>query len=199
MRFASCVNVGGAPYLFEYLLRKARPKLRLTTIDLDTSRFPRAAEVLASLIVQADVERMNGTNVGRSECVVFSEVFEHLHIDVLGTIRTVASLMAPDGFLYLTTPNGLRASGVLRVLRGRTGPSVVGEWRKLKDIGHMGHVREYSLRELCEVLDHVGLRVESAFHRRRAGVGRSLRGVITAAAVGLLPQLGDDLVIAARR
>ena len=56
-QFASCLNVGGAPFLFEYLIAKSRPGLTLESLDLDISRFPRAGEILGTRLVQMDIEQ----------------------------------------------------------------------------------------------------------------------------------------------
>jgi hypothetical protein len=204
-RFTSCLNVGGAPYLFEYLLKKSNQDLGLATLDLDIARFPRAGEVLGTKVIQMDVEQISSASLepaGKYECVVFCEVFEHLRINILQTMKTVAQLLAPDGMLYLTMPNGLGLSAWLtKFTKGRTGPAPVPEWLKLSQIGHMGHVREYSVQEIQEVLEACGLGVDHYFFRRQSsfrGTTRSrIRDTAQVVAAHFLPSLGDEVGVVA--
>lgn len=201
------LNVGGAPYIFEHLMRQARPGIEITTLDLDPDRFPHVEDRLGIAVRQIDIEAASGAEIaalGRFECIVFTEVFEHLRIDLLGTMARLRDLLTDDGVLYLSTPNGLGLNNVSRLyLRGRTGPSVVAEWSKLSRLGHMGHVREYSMCEVREVLTATGYRIEDAFYRfgRRAGGSLAARAANAALSVltRLVPQTAGNMVLVARR
>jgi hypothetical protein len=55
-------------------------------------------------------------------------------------------------------------------------PNVHEEWTKIAKLGHMGHVREYTPRDVTEFLWRVGFRPEVTVHRgdvRRASTGCS--------------------------
>ena len=205
-RFASCVNVGGAPFLFEYLLEKTRADLKLVSLDLNPARFPQAPKILGTEVIEMDIENATASAIeclGEFECVVFCEIFEHLRINVLRTMRLLSKLMSAEGILYLTMPNGLGRSAWLKFLQGRTGPDPVSEWRKLCQIGHMGHVREYSFREIVGVLEECGLVLERYFFRRQStlrGTFRSqLRDTAQVLVTNLIPSLGDEIGLVARR
>jgi hypothetical protein len=201
-KFSTCLNIGGAPYLFEHLLTEACRDVRITSIDLDVSRFPFASDVLCIKIVQADIEKVVPSSE-TFDCIALCEIFEHLRIDIIGTMRRIAMLSADDGILYLTMPNGLGLAALRRIFDGRSGPDVIGEWQKLSSIGHMGHVREYSASEICAVLEFVGFRVERLLSRRLAVHARSLKGHLrefaTSTLVRITPWLGDEIVIVARK
>ena len=101
-------------------------------------------------------------------------------------------------------PNGLGLSAWLtKFAKVRTGPDPVAEWRKLSEIGHMGHVREYSVRELHDVLGACGLYVDQYFFRRQSsfhGTTRSrIRDTAQILAAKLIPSLGDEIVLVARK
>lgn len=190
------LNIGGAPFLFEFALRRENPAADITSIDLDPSRFPGAEEALGIRIVGADIESPKANIAGAFDCIVFAEILEHLRIDILGTLARIRDVLAPGGVLYVTTPNGLGFEPIRRhYLRGRTGPSVVGEWGKLVRLGHMGHVREYSAREVKEVLEHAGFRVESCRFREGIGGRWPLRDLL----LKLRPSLASELVLACRK
>ncbi len=204
-KFSSCLNVGGAPYVFEYLLKKARPDLALVSLDLDPRRFPEAGHVLDMKIADINIENPDSAAtrmLGQFDCVVFCEIFEHLRSNILGTMSLLRDLVAEGGFLYLTTPNGLGLYSIREYLRGRTGSSPVKEWSKLNRLGHMGHVREYSRNEVCEVLRHCGFELETSMYRRSRHHGTMHAEMInfakTAVTTGL-PWLGDELVLVFRK
>ena len=191
-----CLNVGGAPFLFEYLLRKQLPTVGLASLDLDPERFPQASALLGIDILPIDIEaaREEATALaGKFDCVVLCEIFEHFRLDLLGTIATVRSLLAEGGVLYLTTPNGVSLASLKRVLAGNTGPDPLGEWSKLARLGHMGHVREYSLREVTRVLNASGFRIVSADYRQRDD------GSWTRHFAAMRPSLGSEIVLVAER
>lgn len=197
------LNIGAAPYLFEHLLRKALPETAVVSIDLNPERFPNAAEILGIKVIGRDIEQESIESVGTFPLVIFCEIFEHLRADLLSTMRRVSSAVEPGGVLYLTMPNGLGLASWSRFLAGRTGPIPVHEWGKLVSIGHMGHVREYSAREVSEVLAEVGLTVERVVYRRKREHPYSLRNAARLAvkdfAVGAFPALGEEIVVIARR
>jgi SAM-dependent methyltransferase len=200
-RFSSCLNIGAAPFIFEYLLRKQRPDIRLRSVDLDVGRFPHAADILGLDIAQMDFERADAATIralGQFQCVVFCEIFEHLRIDILRTMRLLRELLAPDGILYLTTPNGGGSSALRKHLfRGRTGPDPVSEWSKLETVGHMGHVREYSFREVRDVLEFAGFTIDRYGYRRRSR-GSRWRDTPQSLLRGIAPAWGSEIVLAAR-
>jgi len=206
-RFDNCLNVGGAPFLFEYLIRKSQPELKLVSLDLAPYRFPLVSKILRTEIIQLDIEQGNALEVadlGKFQCIVFCEIFEHLRINLLRTVSLLGNLLDQDGILYLTTPNGVGLSAWMsKLIKGRTGPDPVQEWRKLSQIGHMGHVREYSSREVEEVLREAGLRVAKTFFRRqstlRGTVRSKIRETIQVLATNIVPSLGDEIGIVARR
>jgi SAM-dependent methyltransferase len=177
----SILNIGGAPYLFEFVARQRAPDVTITSIDLEPDRLQGLVQALAVDVVKGDIERENPLPGRTFDAVVFNEVIEHCRIDLIGTVRRVASLAKPDGHIFVGTPNGRSVLSLLRIATGRTGPSLVDEWRKLNDLGHMGHVREYSARELAELFDHCDLDISDVIfrrhqaHRRRASASRLVR------------------------
>lgn len=205
-QFGSCLNVGGSPYIFEYFLRKRRPDVRVETIDLDKERFPNVEQVLGVRVHSVDIEKNAKalSGLGQFDCVVLCDVIEHLRLDLIETLVALRGTLAPGGLFYLSTPNGVGIAGMKRFVLGqRTGPDPIAEWSKLKRIGHMGHVREYSLVEICSLLENTGFAVEDKFFRAgmrrpeslRARSRNTLQNVMTRIA----PSLGNELVVIARR
>ena len=61
----------------------------------------------------------------------------------------------------LTTPNFYSAQNVARLLLGRGTTDAYTEFSKLRLVGHMGHVREYTPREVSRLLRAFGFEIES--------------------------------------
>jgi SAM-dependent methyltransferase len=190
-----CLNIGGAPYLFEFALKKDFSEIDLTSVDLAPERFPNAASMIGMRTVRANIEIEAPAIEGKFDSVVFTEIFEHLRIDILGTMARVCDLLADDGILYLTTPNGLSLDAWrTRILHGRTGPPLVPEWSKLTRLGHMGHVREYTATEVEEVLVHCGFTIEDRQFRVQRTIARPKRDFI----LKMRPAFADEILIVAR-
>lgn len=195
------LNIGAAPFLFEAACRKRLPPAEIVSLDLAPERLSGLERALGVRAVKLNVETASNEDIaslGTFDQIVLSEVFEHLRIDLLGTIRRLASLLDPGGRLYLTTPNGASLKAMKRnVLQRRSGPDPVDAWSKLERLGHMGHVREYAASEVEGVLKHCGLAIERrhyAYHRKGT-VESALKGVLFA----IIPGLADNLTIVARR
>jgi SAM-dependent methyltransferase len=153
----SIVNVGGFPYLFEFFLLQKYSGL-VRTFDLEPERYAAYLEDLDVEVLSMDIESGDPPDLGENyDVVVFCEVLEHLRINVLRTVRMLATLLKPEGLLYLTTPNGAGFVQTLKcLLTQRTGPPPVREWGSLDLVGFMGHVREYSPVECEEMLRACG-------------------------------------------
>ena len=123
---------------------------------------------------------------GAFRYVLLNEVFEHLRIDPLFVLSEINRVLAGDGTLMLTTPNLYSIQQIVRFLRGRGFGDPLRDFEKLRDIGHMGHVREYSHREIRRFLEYANLKVASVTYRH-FHFPASLRGVLARIAFTLLP------------
>ncbi len=195
------LNVGAAPFIFEAACRRAGIKADIVSVDLAPERFRDLDRELGVNVAKLDIERAADDDVarlGRFDCIVFSELFEHLRLDLLGTMRKLQRLLEPEGRLYLATPNGGGIKGVKRFLfQRRSGPDPVSAWSKLERLGHMGHVREYTAREVKSVLKHCGFTIERLVyrhHRRPTFDSAFKRALYT-----VMPGLAENILIVARK
>ena len=123
---------------------------------------------------------------GAFRYVLLNEVFEHLRIDPLFVLSEINRVLAGDGTLMLTTPNLYSIQQIVRFLRGRGFGDPLRDFEKLRDIGHMGHVREYSHREIRRFLEYADFKVASVTYRH-FHFPASLRGILARIAFTLLP------------
>ncbi len=180
------LEVGAVPLLATAAL--AELGYRVDAVDVAPQRFAGAIHELGLAVRRCDVEREPLPYPDASfDLVLCSEIFEHLRIDPIATFEEVLRVLRPGGALLLSTPNlrslrGLRNLIVHHRAHAASG-DVHAQYVKLRTLGHMGHVREYTVREVAEFLERVGFAVERVDWR--GGHGRG--------AVGLLERLAPSL------
>jgi SAM-dependent methyltransferase len=131
------------------------------------------------------------------DIVLFNEIFEHLRIDPIFTMREVQRVLVPGGRLLLSTPNLRSFRGLRNLVVRNQGHAASGgvydQYEKRETLGHMGHVREYTTREVAEFLARVGFLVERMVFR--GGHGRGVVGL----AERLAPSLRPFFTVVARK
>lgn len=132
-------------------------------------------------------------------CALFSETFEHLRIDPAFVLSEINRVLAPGGLLILTTPNVYSLPSLGRFLLGKSIADPVVEFSKLRQVGHMGHVREYSAREVRRFLESSGFAVQSTDYRYHANA-RGWKRKLLLVAYRLVPRrFRREIVIVARK
>ena len=177
-RGARLLECGAIPPLLTAALEKLG--FRVQGVDIAPARFGTAIAELGLDVRRCDLEREPlPFEDGAFDGVLFNEIFEHLRVDPIESMRQVRRVLRPGGLLLLSTPN-------LRSLRGArnlflhhqaaaASGDVFSQYQKLETLGHMGHVREYTAREVADFLARVGFRVEQALFR--GGHGRGIVGL----------------------
>jgi SAM-dependent methyltransferase len=167
-------------------------------IDLDPERFEKAIVEHRLDVTKANVEGGRLPFESRSfSLVMFNEVFEHLRINPIETMTEIFRILDDGGELYLSTPNVKSALGYVNfLLRDRLGGGSAdpfAEFKKLETLGHMGHVREYTVSEVTSFLSRVGFSVKDVIYRGRYS-GAAARVVLSA-----MPQLRPHFTVIAER
>lgn len=93
------------------------------------------------------------------DLILFLEMFEHLRIDPISTLKEIYRILKPGGIIFLETTNLYSLRNILKFNLGRGINDGYEEFNKLHTIGHMGHVREYSTREMKKFLIRTGLKI----------------------------------------
>lgn len=94
------------------------------------------------------------------DAVIFSEVIEHLNINPLPVLQEINRILKPDGILYITTPNQVNLLNRITLMLGRSiRNSISTSVTQIDQSQHTIcgiHWREYTLKELGEILEITG-------------------------------------------
>jgi len=171
---ARVLEYGAIPLLMTAAL--AALDFKVSALDLGPERFARAIESLGLDVTRSDVEIEAVPFAGGTfDVVLFNELFEHLRINPIFTLKEVHRVLKPGGLLLLSTPNLRSFRGIRNLILRDQGHAVSAgvyrQFEKLETLGHMGHVREYTAREVSDFLTRIGFRVEKIIHRGGHGLG----------------------------
>jgi SAM-dependent methyltransferase len=141
-------------------------------IDLDPNRMAAAISKLDLRVLKCDVETERlPLETGSCDIAIFNELFEHLRINPIFTVEEVHRVLKPGGLMLMSTPNLRSLKGLTNFLFRNKAYSCLGsvydEYRKLEVLGHMGHVREYTTREVSEFLSRCGFKLQTLIFRGR--------------------------------
>lgn len=190
------LEYGSIPLLLTAALRQRG--FEVTGLDIDPHRFSHTIGRLGLDVRQCDVEKESAPfDTGSFDVVLFNELFEHLRINPIFTLREIHRVLKPGGRLFLSTPNLRSARGIRNLLLKNQGHAVSGgiyrQYEKLETLGHMGHVREYTCREVTEFLLQMGFDVRKVIYR--GGHGKGLSGIVER----LVPSMRPFFTLVAQR
>lgn len=146
------------------------------------------------------------TDIGPYDVVVFAEVIEHLYTAPELVLAYLREIVAPSGILLVQTPNAVAFRKRAKMLLGLNPFERI---RPSRD--NPGHFREYTARELRELLAGAGFAVEKVWmkyyfdaryarHERGDEAPSALAGAVKNAVYALLPgPLQEGLTVVARK
>jgi SAM-dependent methyltransferase len=174
------LDIGSAPGHFTAALKLAG--YDVTGVDINPGRVDDLLTHFGVRVLACDIEHEPlPFPDGAFPCVVCAETYEHLRWDPLFVLSEINRVLASGGTLLLSTPNLYSIQNIARFLTGRSIAEPLGEFGKLRTLGHMGHVREYSAAEMCRLLAAHGFAIRKLsfhhFHFPPTRRGRALRAI----------------------
>jgi len=148
---SAVLELGAAPGHFTALM--AQLGYAVTAVDLDPGRIADLSRHFSFDLLGCDIEREPLPFADEAfRHVVFTETFEHLRWDPFFALSEINRVMMPGGFLLVSTPNLYSAQNIARFLAGRSIAEPLAAFGRLREMGHMGHIREYSNSEMRRIL-----------------------------------------------
>ncbi len=167
------LEVGSLPCHLTYLLASMGHIVVGLDVAPERARHFISSNDLNVVKANVETEELPFEN-DRFDLVLFNELFEHLRIDPLATLEELFRVTRPGGTLVLSTPNLYAAPRTLRYLRGQGFNDPVAAYKKLRKLGHPGHVRLYSSAEVQRFLVEAGFTCrEVSFFTPRPYEGRA--------------------------
>ncbi len=93
------------------------------------------------------------------DIILFCEIMEHLRADPVEILQDFKRILAPDGAIYLTTPNVMALGSVLALTSGVSAQAKYSKRNRVHEVGNI-HVREYTMKELVASTASAGLAVK---------------------------------------
>ena len=164
------LEIGSAPLIFTQAA--ARTGYDIIGCDIAPERYANAIGRNALKVIKCNVEQDALPFIDNFfDAVVFNEIFEHLRINPVFTLKEVLRVLKPSGTLMLSSPNLRSLQGLINFLLHNRAFSCSAnpflEFNKLATLGHMGHVREYTSTEVREFLRDIGFSVTELIYRGR--------------------------------
>lgn len=168
MQGAEVLEFGSIPLLFTEALSKSN--YNVTGCDIAPERYASTIKKTGINVVKCNIETERLPFPDNSfDAVVFNELFEHLRINLVFTLSEVFRVLKPKASLMLSSPNLRSLRGMINFLiRNRShscSGNIYAEYKKLEKLGHMGHVREYTTKEVVEFLENIGFDVTKIIYR----------------------------------
>ena len=192
------LELGSLPCHLTYCLEKTL--LPYTAVDLAPERASTIIRRNQLNVIKADIENESlPFSTENFSFAIFNEVFEHLRINPINTLREINRALGHEGTLLLTTPNLYSLGNIIRFLCGKGFGSPYTEFEKVEKYGHMGHVREYSVRDMKEFLNRTGFSVLEQHFSYYTSTKKSLKEYVKRFIYGILIPFSPYLIIIAKK
>jgi len=171
------LEIGSYPYHLTFCLKSLG--YPIIGLDLNPKRGEDFIRKHNLIIKKCDIEKQKiPFDDGRFELVLFNEILEHLRIDPISTLKEVNRIIKPNGIMVLTTPNLYSLRKIILFNLGNGFNDPYEEFEKLHTIGHMGHIREYSSKEVKKLLEKTGFNIINVRYKTYHNVKRKPAPII---------------------
>lgn len=192
------LEIGALPCHITLVLKKLGFKIE--GIDIDPSRSSSFIKKHKLKVKKCDIEKEpipykdNSVNF-----IIFNEIFEHLRINPIDTLKEINRVLKPGGTLMLSTPNLYSFYTIARFNLGKGINNPYKEFDKLNTLGHMGHVREYSTKEVKEFLHNSGFKVHDVEYSSYGKVNKPVIGPIASGVLKVIPKINLFQIIISKK
>lgn len=163
-RKGKILDIGANPFHITFCLKEMG--YDITGVDIDPKTFQGFLDKYDLDVKKVDIENEKLPFENNSfNFIIFNEVFEHLRINPIFTLKEIFRILKPGGSLLLTTPNLYAVHKIIMFNLGKGFNDPYDEFNKLNIYGYMGHIREYSSREIRKFLEQAGFKIQDIIYR----------------------------------
>lgn len=165
LKIGKILDIGASPYHLTYCLKKLG--FDVWGIDINTNILKEFQRKHKLKIKKCNIEKEKTPFKDEMfDLVIFTEILEHLGNDPLGVLKEIHRVLKPRGLIFLSTPNIYSLHKIIMFIFGRSFNNALGELRKVESTGYMGHIREYSNREVKMILEDCGYKIRTAYLKK---------------------------------
>jgi SAM-dependent methyltransferase len=146
------LDIGATP--FTLFIKDAYPHFEIAALDLTNLLAARFEEKNVQLRVCNLETQPIPFDDNYFDIIIFAEVFEHLLPPTDNVLREVSRVLRIGGKLIFSTPNFAQLINRIRLLVGINPLAPVDEQFKRGWVHGYGHVREYTMKEVTEILSY---------------------------------------------
>lgn len=157
------LEIGSLPAHITYCLKKAGYPVQ--GLDINPARVKKFIKKHELNIKKCDIDKDKLPFRNNSfSLVIFNEVLEHLKADPRLVMKEIKRVLQPEGMLILTTPNLYSIKNIISFNLGKGLTDPFDTLDQARILGHAGHIREYSVKNVKKLLEHAGLKLIKIKH-----------------------------------
>lgn len=158
------LDLGANPFHLTFCLKQLGYDIE--GIDINPDYFKKFISKYNLIIKKTDIEieKLPFKN-NIFDFIILNEVFEHLRVNPIFTLKEINRVLKPGGILLLTTPNLYAIHKIFMFNLGRSFNDAYDEFNKLNIYGYMGHIREYSTKEVRKFLEKTNFKIQQIIYR----------------------------------
>jgi SAM-dependent methyltransferase len=186
------------PFVQTEMIRQRFPGAIVDTLGIEDPRFRgRRQETHYEFNLNRIPDANGRPPIREYDVVVLAEVIEHLAVAPLAVLRYLGSAVRPGGWVVVQTPNACAIHKRLGMIVGRNPFSMI----TIEDTEEhdLGHIREYTLRELRALGDAAGLKASESLTANYFDGGRAIHKAFIALGRILPATLRDGITMVYRR
>ena len=192
------LEIGSFPFHLTYCLKKLN--YSITGLAINPDRAKSFIDRHNLIVKKCDIEKEKMPFDDNSfNFIIFSEVFEHLRIDPISSLKEINRILKPDGIMILATPNLYSLGKIILFNLGKGFNNPYEEFEKIHTIGHMGHIREYSTKEVREFLENTGFKIIKIKYKVYNKIQRKIIGPILDLCYFIIPQWRPFQIIISKK
>ncbi len=145
------------PHFLTELLAQSFSNTSITTLGYKNTRLYSEDHIATHLEFNLNLAQYveKWPELQKYDLVIMAEVIEHLYTSPKLVLKYVRTLIKPNGYLLIQTPNAVAIHKRLKMLMGHNPYEMIRE-----TVENPGHFREYTLNELKIIGKQAGLVVE---------------------------------------